>query len=146
MGFVSLACVHTSGGQLLFFPIEFVYDLTCFLACASLYYWSAGYRGGGILRAELQIPKRAGIMANISREMRVPGARFFDEPLDTIETKPAVSVAVDFNDLTGAEIRRTLPAIMHHVARGAGRVLSTTFEADVEPLVEVVLKRVGLTQ
>jgi hypothetical protein len=33
---------------------------------------------------------------------------------------------------------------MHHVARSAGRVLSSTFEADVNPIVESVLKRVGL--
>jgi len=55
-----------------------------------------------------------------------------------------VSVSVNFNELMAAEIRRVLPVIMHCVARSLGRVLSTTFEADVEPIVAGVLNRAGL--
>jgi hypothetical protein len=104
----------------------------------------AGYRGGGALMAELHVPRRATILANTTRGIQVPGTRLFHEPLDTIETNPAVSIADDFNELTAAEIRRIVPAIMHHVARSLGRVLSSTFQADLGPMVEGVLKRVGL--
>jgi hypothetical protein len=143
LGFVALACVHTSDGLLRFLPIEFVYNLACFLTCAAMFYRTAGYRGG-TLSAELHVPKRAGVLGNLSHGMRVSGDSFFDERLDTIETNPPVSVSRDFNELTAAEIRRILPMIMHHVARTAGRVLSSTFGANVEPMVETVLKRVGL--
>lgn len=39
LGFVSLACVHTSDGLLLFLPSEFLYHLAlaCLLACASMF-------------------------------------------------------------------------------------------------------------
>jgi len=114
------------------------------LACASAFHGRAGYRGGGLLRAELHVPRRATILANTTRGIQVRGTHLFDEPLDTIETNPAVNVLDDFNELTGAEIRRILPAIMPHVARSAGSVLSGTFDADVESMVESVLKRVGL--
>lgn len=144
LGFVTLACAHTDDGLLLFFPTEFLYDLACFLACASTFYGMAGYRGGGMLSVQIQVPTRATILETGSRGIKVFGTRLFDQPLDAIETNPAVSVSDDFNEITGAEIRRILPAIMHHVARSAGRVLSCTFEADVEPMVEIVLKRVGL--
>ena len=55
-----------------------------------------------------------------------------------------VFVSDDFDELTGAEIRRILPMIMYYAARSFGLVLSGTFEADVEPMVETVVKRVGL--
>lgn len=143
LGLVSLACVHTSDGPA-FLPTEFLHALACFLGCASVFYRMAGYHGGGKLNAELHVPKRAGILANATRGIQVSGTHLFDEPLDAIQTSPSVSVADDFNELSGAEIRRILLMIMHHVARGFGRVLSSTFEADVEPLVESVLKRAGL--
>ena len=143
-GFVSLACAHGSDGLLVFFPTEFLYDLACFLACTAVFYRMAGYRGGGVLMAELHVPRRATILANTTRGIQVPGTHLFDEPLHTIETNPAVSVSDDFNELTAPEIRRILPMIMHHVARSLGRVLSSTFEADVKPVVETVVKRVGL--
>ena len=104
----------------------------------------AGYRGGGALMAELHVPRRATILANTTRGIQRPGTHLFDEPLHTIETNPAVSVSDDFSELTAPEIRRILPMIMHHVARSLGRVLSSTFEADVKPVVETVVKRVGL--
>jgi hypothetical protein len=144
LGFVSLACAHTSDGLLVFFPTEFLYHLASFLACAWTFNRMAGYRGGGALTVELHIPRRATILANTTRGIQVPGTRLFDEPLDTIETNPAVSVSDDFNELTAAEIRRILPAVMHHVARSLGRVLSNTFEADVEPIVASALKHVEL--
>ena len=73
----------------------------------------------------------------------MPGTLLFNEPLDAIKTKPPVSVSEEFNELTAAEIRRILPMVMHDVARSVGRVLSSTFEADVEAIVGSVLKRVG---
>jgi hypothetical protein len=134
LGFAALACVDAnddsvtpSGKLLLFFPIELVYDLTCFLACASVFYRMAGYRRGGTLNAELHVPKPARILGNLSRGLQVPGSDFFDERLDTVETNPPMSISLDFSELTAAEIRRILPMVMHHVARNAERVLSGTF-------------------
>jgi hypothetical protein len=57
LGFVTLSCAHTDDGLLLFFPTEFLYDLACFLACASTFYGIAGYRGGGMLRVRIQVPQ-----------------------------------------------------------------------------------------
>jgi hypothetical protein len=51
---------------------------------------------------------------------------------------------MEFNELTGPGIRRTLSTIMHHVERGAGRVLSSTFKASMEPMIVDVLKRVDM--
>jgi len=144
LGFVALACAHTSDGLLVFLPTEFLYHLACFLASASVFCRKARYRGGGVLVVELHVPRGATILANTTRGIQVPGTRLFDEPLHTIETDPAVSISDDFSELTGPEIRRLFPAIVHQVARSLGRVLSSTFEADVEPIVESVLKRVGL--
>jgi hypothetical protein len=149
LGFVALACVHANddsvippGDMLLFFPIEFVRDLACFLACVSMFHRAARHRGSGRLITELHVPRSATVFGGISDGMRVSGKDFFDEPVDTLQTSDGVSD--DFNELTGAEIRRILPMIMHHIARSVGRVLSSTFGADVEPLVAGVLKRVGL--
>jgi len=151
IGYVTLACVHTvdhsvmpPSESLLFLPTEFLYDLVCLLTCASMFYRKAGYRGGGVLRAELHVPRRATILETGSRGTRSFGTRLFDPPLDAIETKPSISVFDDFNELTGTEIRRILPTIMHYVARSTGRLLSSTFKADMEPMIVAVLKRVDM--
>ena len=142
-GFVSPACALLSDGLLAFFPSEFLYDLACFLACASAFYQTADYRCEGRLNAELHIPKRASILANTTRGLRVPNTHLFNEPLDSIQTNPSVITSENFSGLTGPDIKRMCQTIMHHIARGVGRVLSRTFETDVGPLIKPVLERLA---
>lgn len=143
LGFVTPAYDRTWDGRLFFLPTEFLYDLVCFLGAAALFYQSAEYSGSCRLQVDLQAPTPANVPSDRSTHgVLVPSTHLFAEPLASFRAEISLQVSVDPHPLAWDTIKGVLARVMLEIARSCDRVLSATFDHDVRPIVDEVLKRI----
>jgi Putative DNA-binding domain len=139
LGFATLACIRTNDGPF-FLPLSFCRDLIDFLILAASFYEKSYYYGGNLLEVSLQILDRAQLYSGVpTRNRPNQGSGLFDPPLESIqvaEDVPPTQIRVSLHPLTTERLRGYLEAVMNELARYAGSVLSTSFAASTQPLVE----------
>jgi hypothetical protein len=141
VGFVRHACIQTSYG-LFFRGGEFCRDLLRFLVLAASFYERRRYYGGGLLEAVLNIPDRAELSLGVPTINGLGPASLFEPPLRSVPAWcGSTQIRVALHPMTPERLQEYLEAIMNDLARVAGSVLSPSFRASTQPLVDDALKR-----
>jgi hypothetical protein len=90
------------------------------------------------------MPTPALVPSDVStRGVLAPSSNLFAEPLSTIRGEISVEETIDVHPLAGDLIRKLFAQTTLELARQCGRVLSETFDQDLEPLIDTVLKRLA---
>jgi hypothetical protein len=130
---------------LVFIPADFCRDLIDFLILAAMVYAKARYYGGNLLDVRLTVPERAQLFPGLpTRNSHLPGSGLFEPPLQSIQADGAgIQTRVSLHPVTTERLQAYLEEIMNDLARLAGSVLSASFRASTQPIVEDAIKRAG---
>jgi hypothetical protein len=141
LGFVTLACQRDEGGNLMFAPAEFLYNLCCFLGFVARFYRNDGYRGDCLLKVALDIPATARVVESKKTPSLLNTRRLFTDPLHIV-AKGSYSWVGNINlhgHGFGEQLLNTVDEVMLAIARKNGNLLSSTFRDEVQPIVNDVL-------